>query len=201
MSCDVGKPTEGFENQLWRRWSDWKVLRMSWAHSPTFPSLYLRHNSFSNPFVALPTTQLILQPFRWFTYVTVHSPTHLSLLLRLKLFTEFTWLATHASLGSRVCISVTPCWYSGGQNGIWVGFSRGFSRFPLPNISFHHFSTLLFYFISPCDGATDVVGRHFLLFTYLQDTVRTSSHPSTRSCRIRVEEEEYIMCYVSSQNI
>ena len=24
MSCDVGKATEGLENELWRRWSDWK---------------------------------------------------------------------------------------------------------------------------------------------------------------------------------
>ena len=44
-------------------------------------------NSFSNPSVALPTSQLILQPFRCCTYVTVHSPTLLSLLLRHKLFT------------------------------------------------------------------------------------------------------------------
>ena len=45
------------------------------AHSPTFPSLHLCHNSFSNPSIALPTSQLILQPFHCFTYVTVHSPT------------------------------------------------------------------------------------------------------------------------------
>ena len=32
-----------------------------------FPSLYLRHISFSNPSVALPTSQLILQLFRCFT--------------------------------------------------------------------------------------------------------------------------------------
>ena len=30
------------------------------AHSPTLPSLYLRHRSFSNPSVASPTSQLIL---------------------------------------------------------------------------------------------------------------------------------------------
>ena len=48
---------------------------MSRAHSATFPSLHLRHSSFSNPSVALPTSQLILQPFRHFTYVTAHSPT------------------------------------------------------------------------------------------------------------------------------
>ena len=53
---------------------------MSSAHSPTFPSLHLRSNSFSNPSVALPTSQLILRPFRCFTYITVHSPTLLSLL-------------------------------------------------------------------------------------------------------------------------
>ena len=40
------------------------------AHSPTFPSLHLRHNSFSNPSVALSTSQPILQPFRCFSYVT-----------------------------------------------------------------------------------------------------------------------------------
>ena len=54
---------------------------------PTFQSLHLRHNSFSNHSVALPASQLILQPFRCFTYVTVHSLTLLSLLLRHKLFT------------------------------------------------------------------------------------------------------------------
>ena len=44
-------------------------VRMS-SVSPTFPSLLLRHNSFSNPSFALPTSQLILQPFFRFSYVT-----------------------------------------------------------------------------------------------------------------------------------
>ena len=65
------------------------------AHSPTFPSLHLRHNSFSYPSVALSTSQFILQPFRCFTYVTTLSPTLLSLLLRHRLFT---WRVTHAFL-------------------------------------------------------------------------------------------------------
>ena len=43
-------------------------------------------------------------------------------------------------------------------------FFKGFSRFPLPKISFHHFSTLIssisFHFIRPYDGATGMVGRH-----------------------------------------
>ena len=46
------------------------VTEMSRAHSPTFPSLRLHHNSFSNPSVASPTSQLILQPFFRFSYVT-----------------------------------------------------------------------------------------------------------------------------------
>ena len=45
------------------------------AHSPIFPSLHLCHSSFSNLTVDSPTSQLILHPFRCFTYVTVHSPT------------------------------------------------------------------------------------------------------------------------------
>ena len=77
------------------------------AHSPTFSSFHLRHNSFSNAFVALPTSQLILQHFRYFTYVTVHSPTLLSLLLRHKLLTLFTWRATHVEKLNRQAYSPT----------------------------------------------------------------------------------------------
>ena len=55
---------------------------MSSAHSPNFPSLHLRQNSLSNPSVALPTSQFILQPLRRFTYVTGHSLTLLSLYVR-----------------------------------------------------------------------------------------------------------------------
>ena len=50
------------------------VSHVTIAHSPSFPSLHLRHSSFSNPSVALPTSQLILKPFRGFTQVTAHSP-------------------------------------------------------------------------------------------------------------------------------
>ena len=45
------------------------------AHSPTLLPLYLHHSSLSNPSVTLPTSQLILQPVRHFTYITAHSPT------------------------------------------------------------------------------------------------------------------------------
>ena len=67
------------------------------AHSPSFPSLHLRHSSFSNPSLALPTSQLILQPVRCFTYVTAHSPILLSLLLRHRIFTYVTWRAAHVT--------------------------------------------------------------------------------------------------------
>ena len=53
--------------------------------------------SFSNHSVALPTSQLILQPFLCFTYVTSHSPTLLSLFLRQRLFTYATWRAAHGN--------------------------------------------------------------------------------------------------------
>ena len=39
------------------------------------PSLYLRHSSFSNPSVASPTSQLVLQSFFRFSYVTGFSLT------------------------------------------------------------------------------------------------------------------------------
>ena len=60
----------------WRK--GWRMSRAhryshSRAHSPTFPSLHLRHNSFSNPSVASPTSQLILQPFFCFSYITSSS--------------------------------------------------------------------------------------------------------------------------------
>ena len=74
MSCDVGKATEGLENELW----------CSSAHSPCFQSLHLCHSSFwfSKLSVTLPTSQLILKPFPRFTYITAHSPTLPSLYLR-----------------------------------------------------------------------------------------------------------------------
>ena len=61
-------------------------------------------------------------------------------------------------------VSVTPWGFRGGWNRVRVGFSRGFSCFPLPQISFHHFSTLIssisLHFIRPCDGVTGMVGWH-----------------------------------------
>ena len=98
MSCDVGEATEELENEL-----------------------YLRHSSFSNPSVASPTSQIILKsfrrfnyvtdhllPFRCFTCVTVYSPTLLSLLLRHKILTLFTWRAAHKTPGGNEILTWDP---------------------------------------------------------------------------------------------
>ena len=51
------------------------ALTTSQFKSLTFPSVHLRHSSFSNPSVASTTSQLILQPFFRFSYVTGSSLT------------------------------------------------------------------------------------------------------------------------------
>ena len=63
MSCDVGEVTEWLENELCYDYN-------------------YEHCSFSNLSITSPTSQLILQPFPRFTYVTSHSPTLLLLHLR-----------------------------------------------------------------------------------------------------------------------
>ena len=95
MSCDVGEAE--LILQAFRHFTYVTI------HSPTFPSLYLRHSSFSNP-------------FRYFTNVTAHSPILLSLLLRHRIFTYVTWRAAHAKFTSRS----QPCGFHGGRNKICV---------------------------------------------------------------------------------
>ena len=75
MSQFILHPFHCFTNVKFILQSFFRFYVTSRPHSPTLPSRYLRHDSFSNPFVALPTSQLVLQPFRRFTYVTAHSPT------------------------------------------------------------------------------------------------------------------------------
>ena len=52
-----------------------KTIYRKCTNSPTFPSLHQCHSSFSNPSFALPTSQLILQPFFCFSYITCYSLT------------------------------------------------------------------------------------------------------------------------------
>ena len=84
---------------------------------------------------------------------------------KLKVAAWYKWLnACLPPQRSRVRVPVYLCGLICGRNGVWVGFSRNFSRFLLPQISFHHFSTLnsfvSFHFIRLCDGASGVVSRH-----------------------------------------
>ena len=71
------------------------------------------------------------------------------------------WPPTVMGTSSRLGHSMWVSWWT---RGIWIGFYRGFSRLPLPQISFHHFSTLisiiLLHFISPYGGVSGVIGRH-----------------------------------------
>ena len=73
---------------------------------------FFSQRSFSNPSVTSPTSQLILQSFRRFTYVTVHSPT-LPLLhvchssFSNIIFTYVTWRAAHTF--SWVVMNLTHC--------------------------------------------------------------------------------------------
>ena len=78
MSCDVGEVTESLENEL--------------CYDYNYELC-----SFSNLSVTLPSSQLISQPFRRFTYVTAHSQTLLLLLLRHRIFTYVTWQAAHGT--------------------------------------------------------------------------------------------------------
>ena len=85
-SCDVGEAKEGWKNDMWRRWSNG-----SWRMSCDVDELC----SFSNISVASSTSQVILQLFRCFTYVTAHYPSLLSLHLCHKHFTNVSWRAVH----------------------------------------------------------------------------------------------------------
>ena len=105
MNCDVGKATErSFSNLSLTSPASQLILqsfsRFTYvtAQFPILPLLHLRHSSFSNPSFASPTlqalhlihlklcsfsnlsvtspmSQLIIQPFRRFTYITAHSAT------------------------------------------------------------------------------------------------------------------------------
>ena len=76
MSLDVGEVTERLKNEL--------------CYDYNYELC-----SYSNLSITSPTSQLILQPFCCFTYVTAHSPTLLQLLLCHKIFNYVTWRAAH----------------------------------------------------------------------------------------------------------
>ena len=79
---------------------------------------------------------------------------------------------------SRLGHSMWVSW--GTKRGLGRFFAGFFTLFPLPQISFHHFSTLIssisFHFNSSCDGTSGEP------FTDLQYRGFIASHPSTRPC-------------------
>ena len=73
MSCVVGEVTKKVGALLILQ--TFRHFTYVTTHSPTRPSLYLRHSSFSNPSVASPTSQFILKTYFRFFYVTGSSLT------------------------------------------------------------------------------------------------------------------------------
>ena len=87
------------------------------------------------------------------------------------------------SQGSRVRIAVTPRGFRGVRIGIWVDFSRGFTRFPCrkfhSTISPHSFHSLNF--IRPYDGESGLIGRHSGYSQSFKQRDLIASNPSTLS--------------------
>ena len=125
MSCDIGEVTKRLENELWHTWSDetvgeravtyvkgWNGWRMSRAHRYRD----IQQSSFSNLSVTSPTSQLILQPFRRFSYVTAHSTTLPLLHLRHSSFSNPSFASPTSRtlhlfhLATRPCRKVVHLW-------------------------------------------------------------------------------------------
>ena len=83
MSCDVGEVTEKFENEQ----------RVSFDVGEVTEKLQNEQSSFSNSYIALPTSQLILQLLRRITYVTAHTTALPLLHLRHR---HFTYVTAHS---------------------------------------------------------------------------------------------------------
>ena len=151
MSCDVGKGTERLENE---------------------------QMSFSKLSVASPTSQLILQPFHRFTYVTARSPTLPLLHLRDSTFSS----PSFASLRHRLFSYVT--WRADHDMD---RFSQGFSVFhynkfhsTISSHSSHPFCFNLFHqLLWLCDRSGR---RAALIFTDIKYCGFTASHPSIQPC-------------------
>ena len=134
------------------------ILYSSSAHSPTFPSLHLRHSSFSNTLVALPTSQLILQFFRCFTYITVHSPTLLFLHL------------CHSSFSNPSFASSTHKLHS--FSNLSINFTYVTAHSPtLPSLHLHHSS---FSNPSVASPTSQLILQCFFRFYYITGSSLTS---------------------------
>ena len=82
MSCDVGEVAERLENE---------------------------QSSFSNLSITSPTSQLIFQPFRRFTYVTAHSPTLPLLHLQHSSFSNLSFTSPTSQALHLIHLASRPC--------------------------------------------------------------------------------------------
>ena len=84
---------------------------------PEMPIIFVP--KYNITFVTSPTSQLILQPFRCFTYVTAQSRTLLSLLLRHRIFTYVIWRAAQCLDRSVVIASASKAVFKPQSLSIW----------------------------------------------------------------------------------
>ena len=83
-------------------------------------------------------------------------------------------------VGSRARVSVTLCGFSWWSKRGFGRFSRVFFSYQKFHFTISPHSSHSFHYITPCDGATGVTGRHpWNLLTF---NIGASSHPSTRPC-------------------
>ena len=90
MSCDVDEVTEWLENEL--------------CYDYNYELC-----SFSNLFVASPTSQVILQPFHRYTYVTAHSPAFPLLHLRHSSFSNASFASLTSEALHLIHLASRPC--------------------------------------------------------------------------------------------
>ena len=125
-------------------------------HSSTLTSLHLRHSSFSNSAAAFPTSQLILQHFRCFTYVKDTSPTSQ---LIFKPSRRITYITAHST--------TLPLLHLRHRH-----FTDVAAHSPtLPPLNLRHSS---FYNSSAASPTSQVILQPFCCFTYVTGASRTS---------------------------
>ena len=135
-------------------WGGSKILhtqthRHTYTHTPipifyvllfceNAPSLLLRHSSFCNLSVTLSTSQVILEPFRRFNYVTAHSRTFPSLYLRHSSFSNHSVALTTSQL---ILQSFRHFTYVTAHSPRFRGFNYVIAHSPtFPSLHLHHSS-------------------------------------------------------------
>ena len=126
-------------------------------HSSTLTLLHLRYSSFCNPSAALPTSQLILQPFHRFTYIIGTSPTSQ---LILQHFCCFIYATAHST-------ALPPLYL----------YHRHFTYITAhsPTLLLLHLCHSSFYNPSAISLTSQLILQPFCCFTYIKGTSSMSS--------------------------